>query len=128
MSQKHPLRILVAEDNSVNQKVAARLLGKLGYKADFAANGAEALAALSQQTYDVVLMDVYMPVLDGLGATREICRRFAKSARPRIIAMTGAAMDDERAACFAAGMDDYITKPVAAETLIQSLLACKPAR
>ena len=106
------LRILLAEDNAVNQMVALRLLDQLGYRADVASNGLEALEALERQPYDVVLMDVQMPELDGLDASRRICERWPAEVRPRIIAMTANAMPEDREACFAAGMDDYVAKPI----------------
>jgi PAS domain S-box-containing protein len=115
------LRILLAEDNAVNQKVALRLLDQLGYHADVVSNGLEALDALERQPYDVVLMDVQMPELDGLGATRRICRRWSADERPRIIAMTANAMPEDRDACFAAGMDDYVPKPIRPEELTEAL-------
>jgi CheY-like chemotaxis protein len=115
------LRILLAEDNPVNQKVALRILDKLGYRADVASNGLEAIEALERQQYDVVLMDVQMPELDGLDATRRICERWPDESRPRIVAMTANAMIEDREACFAAGMDDYVAKPVRAEELAEAL-------
>jgi len=116
-----PLRILLAEDNAVNQKVALRLLDQLGYRADVAANGLEALEALERQPYDVVLMDVQMPELDGLDASRRIHERWPVDARPRIIAMTANAMPEDRQACFAAGMDDYLAKPIRPTELAEAL-------
>ena len=111
------LRILLAEDNAVNQKVALRLLDQLGYRADVAWNGLEALEALERRSYDVVLMDVQMPELDGLDASRRICERWPAEERPRIIAMTANAMPEDREACFAAGMDDYVAKPIRPDEL-----------
>jgi len=115
------LKILLAEDNPVNQKVALRILGKLGYRADVASNGLEVLAALEREPYDVVLMDVQMPEMDGLDASRRICSRWPAGSRPRIIAMTANAMIEDREACFAAGMDDYLAKPVRSEELADAL-------
>jgi PAS domain S-box-containing protein len=119
------LRILLAEDNAVNQKVALRVLDKLGYQADVASNGLEALEALERERYDVVLMDVQMPEMDGLAASRAICDRWPVESRPRIIAMTANAMLEDREACFAAGMDDYVAKPVRPEELAAALTRAK---
>jgi CheY-like chemotaxis protein len=88
LAARHPLRILLAEDNVVNQKLALRLLQQMGYRADLASNGIEAVESVQRQTYDVVLMDVQMPELDGLDATRRICALLAPADRPRIVAMT----------------------------------------
>jgi CheY-like chemotaxis protein/nitrogen-specific signal transduction histidine kinase/HPt (histidine-containing phosphotransfer) domain-containing protein len=120
------LRILLAEDNTMNQKVALRLLEQLGYRADVASNGREAIEALERQPYDVVLMDVQMPELDGLDATREICERWPEQARPHIVAMTANALPEDREACFAAGMNDYVAKPIRAEELVAALKRAKP--
>jgi len=120
MARRHPLRILLAEDNVVNQKVALRLLAQMGYRADVAANGLEAIEAVERQTYDVVLMDVQMPELDGFEASREINRRWPV-ARPRIVAMTANAMQGDRELCVAAGMDDYVAKPIRVEELVAAL-------
>lgn len=117
----HPLRILVAEDNAVNQKLVLRLLSQMGYRADIAANGVEAIQALERQTYDVVLMDVQMPEMDGLEATHRICARWPRGLRPRIVAMTANAMQGDREACLAAGMDDYIGKPIRVNELMETL-------
>jgi CheY-like chemotaxis protein/HPt (histidine-containing phosphotransfer) domain-containing protein len=122
-----PLRILLAEDNVINQKVALRLLERLGFRADLAANGYEVLDALERQRYDVVLMDVQMPDMDGLETTRAILKSYPRAQRPRIIAMTASALDTDRLACLDAGMDDFISKPVAVEALIDALRKCTPA-
>jgi len=120
------LRILLAEDNAMNQKVALRLLERLGYRADVATNGLEAIEALERRPYDVVLMDVQMPELDGLDATRRICERWPEERRPHIIAMTANALPEDREACFAAGMNDYVAKPIRAEELVTALKRAKP--
>jgi CheY-like chemotaxis protein/HPt (histidine-containing phosphotransfer) domain-containing protein len=120
------LRILLAEDNALNQKVALALLERLGYRADVAWDGLEALEALERQPYDVVLMDVQMPELDGLDATRRICERWPPEGRPRIIALTANAMLEDREACFAAGMDDYVAKPIRREALAEALRQVRP--
>ena len=127
MGTRHPLRILLAEDNVVNQKLALRLLQRMGYRADVAANGLEALAALRRQSYDVVLMDVQMPEMDGLEATRTICREWPSEQRPRIVAMTANVMKEDREACLAAGMDDYLGKPIRVEELVDALMQCRPS-
>jgi CheY-like chemotaxis protein/HPt (histidine-containing phosphotransfer) domain-containing protein len=124
MAERLPLRILLAEDNIVNQKVALRTLERMGYRADVAANGIEALDALERQSYDVVLMDMQMPEMDGLEATRRICKRWLPTRRPRIIAMTANAMRGDREQCLDAGMDDYISKPVRIEDLVAALERC----
>ncbi|WP_414661717.1 PAS domain-containing hybrid sensor histidine kinase/response regulator [Horticoccus sp. 23ND18S-11] len=112
MGEEHPLAILLAEDNPVNQRVATLMLQRLGYRADIAANGREALEAVERQRYDLILMDVQMPEMDGLQAAREIRARFPAGRRPRIVAMTANASTADRDECFAAGMDDFLTKPV----------------
>jgi CheY-like chemotaxis protein len=119
--ERHPLRILLAEDNAVNQALALRLLQQMGYSADVAANGLEVLAALEAGTFDLVLMDVQMPELDGLEATRRIRRRWPGREGPRIVAMTANAMAGDRELCLAAGMDGYISKPVRVEELATAL-------
>ncbi|MFQ5614037.1 MAG: response regulator, partial [Anaerolineae bacterium] len=124
LGERHPLRILLAEDNVVNQKVALNLLKRLGYRADVAGNGLEVLEALERQTYDVVLMDVQMPDMDGLEATQQILERWPGDERPRIIAMTANAMDGDRQKCLDVGMDDYISKPVRVEELVEALEKC----
>ena len=132
MGQRLPLRILVAEDNVINQQVALSFLERLGYRADVAANGLEVLSSLRRQPYDVVLMDVQMPELDGLEATRRIRQlspsELAAEVQPRIIAMTANALKEDCDICLAAGMDDYVSKPVQVEELISALSKCRPRR
>lgn len=108
----HNLRILLAEDNTVNQKVTLQMLSKLGYRADVAANGLEVLQALERQPYDAILMDVMMPEMDGLEATKAVRQRWPRANQPAIIAMTASAFESDRDMCLAAGMDDYISKPM----------------
>ncbi len=121
MGKNLPLRILLAEDNATNQKLALRLLARMGYEADLAKDGREALGAVSRQTYDVVLMDVQMPEMDGLEVTREIVKRWSAKDRPHIIAMTANAMEGDREKCLAAGMNDYISKPIRPVALVEAL-------
>jgi signal transduction histidine kinase/DNA-binding response OmpR family regulator len=124
LAARVPLRILLAEDNPVNQKVAVRILERMGYRADVAGNGVEVLEAVSRLPYDVILMDVHMPVMDGLTASREVRARFPGPERPRIVAMTANAMHGDREVCLAAGMDDYVAKPVRVEELVLALERC----
>ena len=126
MAQRHPLRILLAEDNVVNQKLALRLLQQMGYRADLASNGVEAIECIERQRYDVVLMDVQMPEMDGLEATRRITARWQPGERPRIVAMTANAMQGDREECLAAGMDDYVTKPIRVDALVEALNQVRP--
>ncbi|WP_432816647.1 GAF domain-containing protein [Sulfitobacter sp. JB4-11] len=126
MGKRHPLRILLAEDNQVNQKLAIRLLEQMGYRADLASNGVEAVESVARQTYDVVLMDVQMPEMDGLEASRRINADHGRKDRPKIIAMTANAMQGDREMCLAAGMDDYIAKPIRVDRLIEALLDTPP--
>jgi GAF domain-containing protein/CheY-like chemotaxis protein/HPt (histidine-containing phosphotransfer) domain-containing protein len=121
LASRHPLRILLAEDNVVNQKLAIRLLEKLGYRADIAGNGLEALEALERQTYDLLLSDVQMPEMDGLEATRQILERWPAGERPWIIAMTAEAMSGDRERCLAAGMNDYVAKPIRVDELVAAI-------
>jgi len=121
MAARHPLRILLAEDNVVNQKMAMRILQQMGYRADLASNGIEAVESVQRQAYDVVLMDVQMPEMDGLEASRRICAKLAPAERPRIVAMTANAMQGDREMCMEAGMDDYLTKPIRVDRLVEAL-------
>ena len=111
------LRVLLAEDNVVNQKVAQRLLERLGYRADTVANGLEVLDALRRQPYDLILMDVQMPEMDGMTATARVRQEFPADAQPRIIALTANAMQGDAEACLEAGMDAYLPKPVKLDEL-----------
>ena len=122
MGERHPLRILLAEDNVVNQKLALRLLQQMGYRADLASNGVEAIESVERQTYDVVLMDVQMPEMDGLEASRRITAALPAGRRPCIVAMTANAMQGDREMCLAAGIDDYIAKPIRVSELVEALL------
>jgi CheY-like chemotaxis protein len=125
LAERHPLRILLAEDNVVNQKLALRLLQQMGYRADLAGNGIEAIESVERQTYDLVLMDVQMPEMDGLEATRRITARWPAGARPRIVAMTANAMQGDREECLAAGMDDYVVKPIRVDALVEALMGAR---
>ena len=109
------MQILLAEDNQVNQIVTQRMLNKLGYRADVVANGIEVLQALERHTYNVILMDILMPEMDGLDATRAIRQRWPDG--PKIVAMTASALQGDRETCLAAGMDGYISKPTRIEEL-----------
>jgi CheY-like chemotaxis protein len=121
MGRRHPLHILLAEDNLTNQKVALRMLNRLGYDADVVVNGLEAVRAVHQKHYDVILMDIQMPEMDGLEATRQIRTGLAATNQPYIIAMTAAAMQLNREKCLEAGMDDFLAKPARLEDLAQAL-------
>jgi CheY-like chemotaxis protein/HPt (histidine-containing phosphotransfer) domain-containing protein len=122
LADKHPMRILVAEDNAVNQRLVLLSLEHMGYRADLAANGLEAVQALQRQTYDLVLMDVQMPELDGMEATRRIRRELRPERQPHIIAMTANAMREDRDLCFEVGMDDYLSKPVQLPALQNAIM------
>jgi CheY-like chemotaxis protein len=126
MGERLPLKILIAEDNSINQQLALTTLERLGYRADVAGNGLEALDSLRRQHYDVVLMDIQMPELDGLEATKQICKEFSAKSRPRIVAMTANALHGDREMCLSAGMDDYVSKPFQVKELIRALKQCQP--
>ena len=128
LASRHPLRVLLVEDNVVNQKLALRLLQQMGYRADLASNGIEAIQSLQRQTYDVVLMDVQMPQMDGLEASRRIHAEWPAHARPHIIAMTANAMQGDREECLASGMHDYITKPIRVSELVAALVRAAPLK
>jgi len=128
LAQRVPLRLLLADDNPINQKVGLSVLQKLGYRADLANNGLEVLKALEQKVYDVLFLDVQMPEMDGLETARQICQRWTAQRRPRIIAMTGNALMGDREKCLAAGMDDYISKPVRVGELQAALERWGPLR
>jgi CheY-like chemotaxis protein/HPt (histidine-containing phosphotransfer) domain-containing protein len=122
-----PLRILLVEDNPVNQKLAILLLARIGYRADFANNGIEALYSVQRQRYDVVFMDMHMPEMDGLEATRRIRALDLQGHRPWIVALTANAMQEDREICLAAGMDDFVSKPVQGRDLRRALLNVRKA-
>ncbi|MEH2234966.1 PAS domain S-box protein [Nostoc sp.] len=128
LAHRLPLRILLAEDTVVNQKVVLLMLQKMGYAADVVTNGLEVLKALQKQPYDLVLMDVHMPEMDGLEATRKICQEWEVGFRPHIIAITANAMRGDREVCLAAGMDNYISKPIQLQELAEALSKCPPQR
>jgi CheY-like chemotaxis protein len=115
--RNHSLRILLAEDNVINQMVMLKMLNKLGYQADVAANGKEVLRSFELQPYDLILMDVQMPEMDGFEAARSIRKLWASADQPKIIAITAYALEGDREKCLAAGMDEYISKPVKLEEL-----------
>jgi PAS domain S-box-containing protein len=121
LAEKFPLRILLAEDNVINQKVASRMLERMGYRIDLAADGLEVLQALERQTYDLVFMDVQMPEMDGIEATNQIRQRFPKERIPRIVAMTAHALEGDRDRFLAEGMDDYVSKPIQINDLVRSI-------
>jgi signal transduction histidine kinase len=118
---RYPLRLLLVEDNPVNQRVASLLLQKLGYSPAYALNGAEALAAVARDTYDVVFLDVQMPVMDGLECARRLRTEYPVERRPWIIAMTANALEGDREQCLEAGMDDYTSKPVRTPVIAEAL-------
>ncbi len=123
LANKIPLHILLAEDNIINQKIALRILQKMGYTADIAANGLEVIDALKRQKYDIIFMDVQMPEMDGLEATNMILKIWPHvDTRPKIIAMTANAMEGDKESCIKAGMDDYISKPISVEDVQEALI------
>lgn len=120
-ASQYPMRILVAEDNAVNQKVIARIMSRLGYLVDIAGNGNEVLDALSMRPYDLILMDLHMPEMDGLEATRRIMNRWKENERPIVVAMTAAVLEEDRERCKQAGMQAFVSKPVKIEKLVETL-------
>jgi CheY-like chemotaxis protein len=126
LAQRHPLKILLAEDNVVNQKVALKILDRMGYRADVASNGKEAVEAVKRQPYDVVLMDVQMPEMDGVEATTRI-REGQGENQPWIIALTANALQGDKEKYLGVGMDDYLSKPIKLEELSGALSRCKPS-
>ena len=114
-------RVLVVDDNPVSRLLAVRMLACCGYPADTANDGVEAVAAVQRRPYDVVFMDVQMPEMDGIEATRQIRRRLPQARQPRIAALTGAASDSDRDDCLRAGMDDVVTKPFRTEDLLSAI-------
>ncbi|MCB0162669.1 MAG: response regulator [Anaerolineae bacterium] len=128
MAQRLPLRLLLVEDHPTNQKLALAILARLGYRVDVAANGLEAIDALERQPYDVLLMDIQMPEMDGLEATRHIRRQWPDQQEPFIVAMTANAMESDRETYLAAGMNDYVSKPIRVEALIAALSRGAAAR
>ena len=128
LGEKHPLRILLVEDNIINQKVASKLLERMGYKIDLANNGIKALEALENKIYDVVFMDIQMPEMDGNEATQEIRKIFPEKRQPYIIAMTAHALKGDHEKYIARGMNNYISKPINVERLIEVLKKAQPIR
>ncbi|MFQ3589431.1 MAG: response regulator [Chloracidobacterium sp.] len=131
LGQRHPLRILIAEDNAVNRKLALKMLEKLGYQADTATDGTETVEAVldavtCEKPYDLVLLDLHMPAKDGLEALREIQQRLPATHQPRFVALTAAALPEERQAALAAGVDDYLCKPFTVNELVTALEATQP--
>ncbi len=127
-AEERPLRILVAEDNPVNQRVAQRMLERLGYRADLASDGAEAVRQVRSARYDLILMDMQMPELDGLQATRVIRSEQRAESRPHIIALTANALPHDKQLCLDAGMDDYLAKPLTLDALANALARVSDAR
>lgn len=121
LARRCPLQILVAEDNPVNQRLAIMMLKRLGYSATVAANGKEVLHALSNSPFDLILMDIQMPEMDGLEACRKIHELYPPEQRPQVIALTANALSGDRELCLAAGMDSYLTKPIRAEQLANAI-------
>jgi CheY-like chemotaxis protein len=117
LGDRYPMRILLAEDNVINQKVAVRLLERMGYRADIVSSGKEAIQALRRQTYDLILMDMQMPEMDGVEATYHIRKEWSAMEGPIIVAMTANAMQEHVDECLRAGMDNFISKPIDVQKL-----------
>ena len=128
MTEAASLRILIVEDDPTSQMVASRMLDRLGHRSDVVGDGREALEVVTTATYDVVLMDLKMPHVDGLEATRRLRAWYGDRPRPRIVALTARAMKGDRERCLEAGMDDYLAKPLHLEDLMAALSACTPRR
>ncbi|WP_375514918.1 response regulator [uncultured Nostoc sp.] len=124
IAQQFPLKILLAEDHPVNQKLTLLMLKRLGYEADVVSNGIEVLEIIQHLSYDVIFMDVQMPEMDGLETTQLICQKYPVGSRPRIIALTARALERDHEECLAAGMDDYISKPMRIDVVAQALSRC----
>lgn len=120
----YDMQILLVEDNPINQKVAQKMLKRLGHDVDLAANGREAVQALDSQPYHVVFMDIQMPEMDGLEATRIIRERCRFAEQPHIVALTAYNLEYSREMCLSAGMDDYLSKPVRVEDLRKAIDCC----
>jgi len=128
LAEQAPLRILVADDSSVNQKVTSAMLHRMGYRPRIVSNGEEVLLALESECFDLVLLDVQMPVMDGHEAARRIMRDYSGARRPYITALTANAMEGDRDACLAAGMDHFLSKPIRVRDLEEAILRCFAAR
>ncbi len=126
LAQSHPLRILVAEDNPVNQVVISGFLEKLGYKAEVVENGLQVLESLKANVYDLILMDCRMPQMDGIEATSKIIEKFSVDQRPKIVALTASSMQDEIERCYSAGMNDFMSKPIRINELVRVIKSVKP--
>jgi len=126
LANEYPLKILLAEDNAVNQMVTKKMLFKMGYTIDIVESGSDAIKALKNKPYDLILMDQHMPVMDGVEATKVICSEKNKNERPRIIALTASAFQEDKTRCLEAGMDDFITKPIRISEIVRIIRECTP--
>jgi CheY-like chemotaxis protein len=124
LAEKLPLRILLADDHPTNQKLGRMILKRLGYASDVAGNGVEVLEAVARQPYDLVLMDIEMPEMDGMEATRRILSDYPEGKRPKIIAVTANAMEGDREKFIKAGMSGYVSKPIRVPELVEALMIC----